>query len=69
MTRLHVVVEGGTEFNFVQQILKPHLESALPTHFVSAVRHKERFTYAGLQKEVRRLLGGSGIAGCCHHND
>jgi hypothetical protein len=61
MTRLHVVVEGGTEFNFVQRILKPHLESALPTHFVSAVRRKERLTYAGLQKDVRRLLGGRGL--------
>lgn len=58
MIRLYVLAEGLTEFKFVQQILKPHLESALPTHFVDAVRHKEGFTYRGLQKDVRRLLGG-----------
>jgi Domain of unknown function (DUF4276) len=60
MRRLHVVVEGGTEFNFVQRMLKPHLERVLPAHFVSAVRRKEGFTYAGVQKDVRRLLGGPG---------
>jgi len=60
MTYLFVVVEGGTELNFVQQVLKPHLKGALPDVFVGAVRHKERFTYTGLQKDIRRLLGRRG---------
>ncbi len=60
MTRLYVVVEGLTEFNFVQELLKPHLERVLPALLVSAVRHKERFTYAGLRKDIKRLLGAPG---------
>lgn len=60
MTRLYVVAEGATEFNFVQQILKPHLEHAFPAHFVTGVRHKEGFKYAGVQKDIRRLLGRPG---------
>ena len=69
MTRLYVVAEGATEFNFVRQILKPHLEGALPAHFVSAVKHKEGFTYAGLQKDIRRLLGGPGLQVVVTTND
>lgn len=58
MTGVFVVVEGLTEFSFVQNILKPHLERLLHSLSIKPVRQKEGFTYAGLKKDVRRLLNG-----------
>lgn len=42
MTRVYVVAEGATESNFVQQILKPHLERMLPAIRLSASNIKNR---------------------------
>jgi hypothetical protein len=58
MMRLYVVSEGLTEFNFVTQILRPHLEqrSSGPIA-VDAPRLGGHYTYAKLRRFVKRLLG------------
>ena len=61
MTRLFVIAEGLTEANFVSQLLKPHLEQHAPGKVAtSAPRLDGHFTYAHLNKFVKRLLGAPG---------
>ena len=63
MTRLLVMAEGLTEFNFVTQLLKPHLEARNPGAItVSAPNLKGYHTYAALKKFVKNLLGSPGSA-------
>jgi Domain of unknown function (DUF4276) len=61
MIRLYVMAEGLTEANFVSQLLKPHLELRMPGGVaVRAPRLDGHYTYAGLKKDARRLLGAAG---------
>jgi Domain of unknown function (DUF4276) len=61
MTRLHVIAEGLTEVNFVSQLLKPHLENRAPGSVaVSAPILGGHYTYAGLKKFAKNLLGSPG---------
>lgn len=63
MTRLYVVAEGLAEVNFVTQLLKPHLEErSVGRVEVSAPNLRGHHTYAGLKKDVRRLLGSPSSA-------
>jgi hypothetical protein len=59
MTRLLIVAEGLTEFNFVTQVLKPHLEwrSASDHITVTAPNLRGYRMYAAFKKFVKSLPG------------
>ena len=55
MTRLIVVAEGQSEFAFIRQILKPHLEGRKPGRVgVSALRLSGHYTFARLKNDIDR---------------
>ena len=57
MTRLIVVAEGQSEFAFIRQILKPHLEERKPGRVgVSALRLSGHYTFARLKNDIQGCL-------------
>jgi len=62
MTRLYVVCEGLTEVNFVQDILKPHIEGRSSGRVeVAAPNSRGQTAYSKLNKDVRTLLSSSDV--------